>query len=65
MPYENLTVEMTKRQVTKKELSKSLGLHNSTVAYKLKKGFFTIEEADQIQREYFPNVPLGELFKKG
>jgi len=64
MSYPYLVGEMAKRSITKQSVASLLGLHRNAVSYKLKKGSFSIEEAETVQKEFFPDVPLCELFKK-
>lgn len=64
MTYPFLVGELAKQSITKEALSKTLGLHRNAIAYKLKKGSFSIEEATEIQKKYFPEISLNELFKK-
>lgn len=64
MSYPTLIGEMAKRDITIEEMSKHLDLHRNTISYKLRVGSFSIEEADKIQKEYFPDIPLKILFEK-
>jgi len=65
MAYPNLKGEMAKRNVSIEDISGLLNIHRNSVSNKLNKGSaFSIEEASAIQRKYFPNTELKELFKK-
>lgn len=64
MSYPFLIGEMAKRSITKKAVADTLGLHRNAIAYKLKKGSFSIEEAEKIQQAHFSDIPLVTLFKK-
>lgn len=65
MPYLNLKAEMGRKDVTIESIAKELKLHRNSVAYKLNKcGAFTIEEADAIQKKFFPEIPLMVLFQR-
>ena len=62
--YENLRVEMFKKNISKKELSSLLGIHENTVGNKISMGSFSIEEVFKIKKRYFPEFDLEYLFKK-
>ena len=64
MSYLFLVGEMAKRSITREALAKSLNLHRNAVAYKLKIGSFSIEEASKVQEEFFPDIPLSTLFQR-
>lgn len=65
MAYSNLKAEMGRHDVTIEIIATTLGIHRNSVSYKLNKGgSFSIEEANMIQKTFFPNVPLTILFKK-
>lgn len=65
MAYLNLKAEMGRRDVTIEAIASRLGIHRNSVSYKLnKEGSFSIEEADIIQKVFFPEVPLTVLFEK-
>ena len=64
MPYTYLICEMQKHQITNELLAKSLRMEKDAVEHKLKKGSFSIEEAIQIQEEYFSKIPIIQLFHK-
>lgn len=65
MPYSNLKAEMGRYDITIESIASTLGIHRNSVSYKLNKGgSFSIEEADVIQKTYFPHIPLTTLFKK-
>lgn len=65
MPYSNLKAEMGRYDITIESIASRLGIHRNSVSYKLNKGgSFSIEEADTIQKTFFPEVPLTVLFQK-
>lgn len=65
MPYSNLKAEMGRYDVTIESIASKLGIHRNSVSYKLNKGgSFSIEEADVIQKTFFPQIPLTTLFQK-
>ena len=64
LSYLFLIGEMAKRSITKEALAKSLNLHRNAIAYKLKIGSFSIEEAAKVQEKFFPDIPLNKLFQK-
>lgn len=64
MSYLFLIGEMAKRRITKQSIANTLDLHRNAVAYKLKKGSFSIEEAELVQQTYFPDISLKTLFQK-
>ena len=65
MAYPNLKAEMGRNDVSIESLAKALKIHRNSVAYKLNKdGAFSIEEADTIQKQFFPNIPLTVFFKR-
>ena len=65
MPYSNLKAEMGRHDVTIEAIAAKLGIHRNSVSYKLNRGgSLSIEEADIIQKEFFPKVPLTTLFQK-
>lgn len=64
MSYPFLIGEMAKRRITREALSKSLGLHRNAIAYKLREGSFSIEEAAKVQKEFFPDISITTLFAK-
>lgn len=65
MPYSNLKAEMGRHDITIEAIAKLLNLHRNSVFYKLNKGgSFSIEEANTIQKTFFPDIPLVRLFDK-
>gem|GEM_PF-6121589 len=53
MAYLNLKAEMAKKDISIERVSKLLGMTS-----------FTIEEAEKIHKEFFPEKKLCYLFKK-
>lgn len=65
MPYSNLKAEMGRHDITIEAIAKLLNIHRNSVSYKLNKGgSFSIEEANAIQKTFFPKIPLVTLFTK-
>lgn len=65
MPYFNLKAEMEGKDITIESIAQILKLQRDNVSYKLNRnGSFSIEEADKIQKTFFPEVPLTVLFAK-
>jgi len=65
MPCVNLKGEMAKKDITIEEVSRLLKIHRNSVANKLNgDSAFTIDEAFEIQKKYFPKLSLTYLFGK-
>lgn len=64
MAYPVLIGEMAKNKITRELLADTLNLHRNTVAYKLDKGSFSIEEAEKIHNKFFCKHSMSELFKR-
>lgn len=64
MAYKNLIAEMAKKKVKRADLADALNLHRNAIYYKLEKGSFSIEEAECIHSEFFPESSMKELFKR-
>lgn len=63
--YDNLRAEMTRRNVTAKEIAKKLGKTEGTISGKITgKTDFTMDEARQIKDILSVNITLDELFLK-
>ncbi len=63
--YLNLDIEMLKNRVTSRDLAQCLGKSYNTVRDKLTKhGRLTLDEAEKIRSEKFPNCTLDYLFAK-
>ncbi len=60
--YENLEAEIARAGITKREIAVFLEIHENTLAYKMARGSFTIEEAFKIKHKFFPNCELEYLF---
>ena len=62
--YENLKIEMTRQDISQRELAALLNVHENTIKNKLDgKSSFTIEEAFKIKMAKFPQCELKYLFK--
>lgn len=65
MAYLNLKAEMAKEGISIERISKLLGLHRNSVSNKINgSSSFTIEEAEKIHNEFFPEKKLLYLFEK-
>lgn len=63
--YNNLKGEMAKKNITKTDISKVLGIHINTVSNKINgRSHFTVEEAFIIKNYFFKkdDLPLRYLF---
>lgn len=61
--YVNLRAEMARNQVTIKKMSKELHMNRDTLARKLSgKSPLYLDEAVKIQKMFFPNIQVVELF---
>ena len=62
----NLKAEMARRGVMCIDLANLLGVRPATISAKIScKSQFSFEEAQCIQRNYFPDLELQYLFKEG
>ena len=62
----NLKAEMARQGIMCKDLANLLGINPATVSAKIScKSQFTFEEAQKIQRGFFPALELQYLFKEG
>ena len=62
----NLKAEMARRAVKCMDLANLLGVRPATISAKIGcKSQFTFEEAQKIQRGFFPELELQYLFKEG
>lgn len=62
--YNNLIVEMKANGVSKSDLQKLLQVHYNSILNKLAhRTCFTVDEAVKIQKEFFPERELAELFR--
>lgn len=65
MIYGNLRNEMTKNKITQIAIAKFLGISANSLNMKIMgKTEFTMEEAQRIQKKFFPNLTLDFLFNK-
>lgn len=63
--YPVLIGEMAKREIKKKDISKSIGICDKALNNKLKgKTPFTWPEVCIIRHKFFPDIVLDELFKR-
>ncbi len=62
----NLKAEMARRSVRCIDSANLLGVRPATISLKIGcKSQFTFDEAQSIQRNYFPDLELEYLFKEG
>ena len=62
----NLKAEMARKQIMSKDLANLLGINPTTISAKINsRSEFTLEEAQKIQRGFFPDLELQYLFKEG
>lgn len=61
--YPTLTSQMRKQKVTARQIAQAAGISERAVFYKLSKGSFTVEEAMQIKRTFFPAESMERLFE--
>ena len=62
--YNNLIAEMKANGVSKSDLQKLLQVHYNSILNKLAhRTCFTVDEAVKIQKEFFPERELAELFR--
>lgn len=63
--YPNLTSEIAKQNVKKKEIAEVLGISNKAFYNKMC-GYvsFTYDEAYKISETFFPNIDIKVLFKR-
>ena len=62
--YTNLKGEIAKKGITQIEIATTLNIHPNTVTNKINgESSFSIEEAFEIKRCFFPEMDLSYLFK--
>ena len=62
MKYKKLVGEMAIKKISNRAIAELLDIHENSVAYKLSKGSFSIDECIKIKNAYFPELKLEELF---
>lgn len=63
--YFKLIGEMFKSKITIRKLADFLGIDRNTMGKKLKgKAFLTVEEAQKIRDNFFPDIALDVLLQK-
>ena len=61
--FKNLEAEMTRQNISRADLSRSLGLQYSTIVRKLLgRTSFTLNEVEHIRDKFFPELTVGYLF---
>lgn len=61
--YANLKAEMAKKSITRRQIARTLSLHENTVKNKIAgKSHFSIEESFLLKKTYFPDLTLKYLF---
>lgn len=64
--YRNLEAELARKNVTRAQLAKILGINIATVSEKLTKpGRLRIDEAFRIRDNLFPDLKIDYLFQTG
>ena len=64
--YPELEAQLAKKGYYKMKLAEMLGIMPRTLTNKLSGvSHFTVEEAIQIQEQWFSDIPINELFRKG
>ena len=62
----NLKAEMARKKIMCRDLANLLGINPTTISAKINcRSQFTFEEAQKIQRGFFPDLELQYLFKEG
>lgn len=62
--YRNLEAEIIRCNISKHDIAKSIGRTYKTLLQKISGKYpFTLDEAMQIHRKYFPDLSFPELFK--
>ena len=65
MALTNLVKEMAAAKVTKKMLAEKHHVHPNTIANRLSgTGNFTVSDAFEVQKTFFPNLGIEYLFKQ-
>lgn len=65
MSYSNLKAEMARRGITIESIAQLLGIHRNSAANKVNgKNQFTIQEAFDIQKTFFPDLEAQYLFDR-
>ncbi len=63
--YTNLIGEIAKSNITNGEIAQKLHIHPNTLRNKIKgESAFTVEEAFELRRLFFPKVPIDFLFSR-
>lgn len=64
MAYLNLKAEMAKKGITFENVAQLLDIHRNSVSNKINgNSSFSIEQAEKIYNEFFPESKLSYLFK--
>lgn len=62
--YPTLVGEMAKRRIKKKDICELLGINPKTLWNKIEGcSDFTVTEAKLVQKTYFDDIPIEELFR--
>lgn len=65
MALTNLVKEMAAAKVTQEMIADKLHVHRNTIANRLSgSGKFSISDAFEVQRAFFPNLGIEYLFKQ-
>lgn len=63
--YENIRAEMGRKGMTIMDIAKNIGMNRDTLSRKLSgRSCLNLDEAFNIQKTCFPDVPIRVLFKE-
>lgn len=63
--YENVRAEMARKDLTIMDIAKGIGMNRDTLSRKLSgRSCLNLDEAFNIQKTYFPDIPIRVLFKE-
>lgn len=63
--FENLRVEMARKNITITEIAKTIGVNRDTLGKKFSgKSSLSLEEAFLIQKRFFPDMEIQLLFQE-
>lgn len=63
--YDNLRAEMARKNIVICDMCKQIGMNRDTLSRKLSgKAPLYLDEAFQIQKMFFPNTDIADLFNK-
>lgn len=63
--YESVRAEMARKDLTIMDIAKGIGMNRDTLSRKLSgRSCLNLDEAFNIQKTYFPDIPIRVLFKE-